>query len=331
MVFNPTQLQRMAEIFNEAILKSAFSDIQVTADDFDPIGSFGGASLIKFHSDKNPLETIFKRLAQNRQVDRGQFFHFKDMDVAKLIVQHQSVQVSNMLSNHENDFAEYTEFFQRLGIINQLIPATFITDRTTVNSRKNRPIDEDRDDTLILCMSKEGHKERFWDQYAKKDTGVCLVLRFLDFVRDDSGVSYDFRDVFYDDGYQFEFLNKVNHLFSVEFGRVLFIEGISKFARFYKRGSYSWENETRLAFDFGKGLFPGPFLKTKFDIQTNGNRRYIVLPLKGSPIPNPLFTLDIDEVIIGKNVPDTDREDLTALLKANFPNAKVWQREYTNY
>jgi len=74
MVFNNTQRHRMAEIFNEAITSSAFADVQVTADDFDPYDSLGGASLTKFRTNRKPLLTVFNRLAQNRQVDQSQFF-----------------------------------------------------------------------------------------------------------------------------------------------------------------------------------------------------------------------------------------------------------------
>ena len=332
MAFTIAQRTRMAEIFNEAVAKSQFKDIRVTADDFDPYDCLGD-ELIKFESGNNPIINLFNKLAQQRQVDQGQFFHFKDVAIAKLIIEHQSVQVSNLFSNHANDFAEYTEFFQRLGIIHQLIPSTYVMNQATINSRKDRPIDKDRQNIMILCMSKEGHKERFWEQYAKKDTGVCLVFRFTDLVTDGGAVhSWDLRDVDYDEGYQFDFLNEVNHRLSVEFNRILFIEGISKFARFYKRGHYSWENETRLAFDFDASSPASGFLKARFDIETAAdNRKYITLPLKGNSKVNPLFTLDIDEVILGYHVSKADCDEIEALLAIKFPNAKIWQRLHYNY
>jgi hypothetical protein len=330
MAYSLIQRGRMADIFNDAIKSSLLNDISVTATDFDPDEGFLGVPLIKFLDGKDPIPKLFARLAQNRQVDKGQFYHFKSVKIALSILQHRALQVSNLFSNRDNDFAEYTELFQRMGLLHQLIPTTYLADQTTINSRRDRPIDEDRDEVLILCLTKEGHKEKFWKEYANNDTGVCLVLRFEDFVRP-AAHTYDFRDVYYDKGYDFEFINKVNHHFSQEFGRLLFIDGLTKFARCYKRNRYNWENETRLVFDYHKSATSQEFLRKTFKLEVDGDRKYITLPLKGSTPNNPLFTITIDELIVGQQVSSSDFDDLKKILHAGYPQARIWQREYSNY
>lgn len=332
MAFTITQRTRMAEIVNHAISETEFSSLTVTPNDFDPNDSFMGSGLIKWQdSNNNPITKAFNATAQNRITDKGQFFHFKSLNIARLIIQNKSVQVSNLLSNQQNDFAEYSEFYKRLGLFHQLIPKDYCEQKTTkqYNPASRSPMDEEREHILIICFSKEGHKERFWQDYASNDTGVCLVFRFLNFIPDHAYL-YNFRDVCYDNGYRFDFINHINYHFSREFGKQLFIEGITKFSKFYKRGKYQWENETRLAFHYSHAFgHYGPTLEKAFPMQTDvaTNRKYINLPLEGSNTPNPFFTLTIDEVICGKNVSEADCNSLETLLAANFPNARFWQRK----
>jgi hypothetical protein len=327
MHFTKAELTQMAEIFNDAISGTEFEKNIVSWEDFEPSKSYLGTNnLIRFKSDAEHISRIFSRLSQNRIIDQGQFYHFKNIDIAKQIISERVIQTSNLLSNHKNDFAEYTELFQRLGLINLLIPADYCLDAANVSKRANRPIDDDRNDILILCFSKEGHKEKFWKEYAKEDTGVCLVFRFLSFVKDLEH-TYEFRDVIYDHGYRFDFLNKVNHLFSFYFNRILPVEGITKFAKHYKRGSYEWENETRLVFDYGKLAGYKEFIQQNFPLKNDGERRYAEIPL----IKNVLFELTIDEIIVGKNVSEVQYEEISNLLKMNFPKAYIWQRKNSSY
>jgi hypothetical protein len=321
MNFTRTNREKMAKIFNEAISETEFSHHIVSWEDFSPVPT---GNLITFNPDKDPFGKMLGRIAPSRIIDKGQFFHFKNFNIAKNIISKKTIQVSNLFSNHQNDFAEYSEFFQRLGLIKNLIPKDFYERPENVTSRSNRPIDDDRDNMMILCFSKEGHKERFWKEYAKEDTGVCLVFRFLSFT-EEAHHTYDFRDVAYDHGYRFEFLNKINHLFSQDFQKLLFVDGITRFARCYKRGQYEWENETRLIFDYGGDY--KDYLPTLFPVQQDGMRKYIEIPLG----KNDLFELIIDEVIVGKNVPDKDFDELKRLLSTEFPSAFIWKREYSNY
>lgn len=332
MPFTTAQMTRMAEIVNEAISTSEFPTFTVTHNDFDPNDSFMGGGLIKWsNSNDNPVTKAFNLTALNRITDKGQFFHFKTLNIAQSIISNKSVQVSNLLSNQANDFAEYSEFYKRLGLFHQLIPKDYCQQKhtNTFNPASKSPMDEERENILILCFAKEGHKERFWKDYANNDNGVCLAFRLLNF-DPQYAMLYNFRDVSYDNGYRFDFINHINYHFINEFGRQLFVEGITKFSKFYKRGKYEWENETRLAFhyNFDFGGY-GTDLQRVFPLQTDPTtqRKFINLPLQGNITPNPYFTLTIDEVICGRNVSPTDYAAIETALRANFPTAIIWQRK----
>ncbi len=332
MAFTRTELTRMADIVNDAISQTEFSIFTVTYADFASDDSYMGGGLIKWaDSNNNPVSKAFNQMAKNRITDKGQFFHFKSLTIAQLIIANKSIQISNLLSNEQNDFAEYSEFFKRLGLFNQLMPKDYCQQLQTqnFNPASLSPMDEQRENILILCFSKEGHKEEFWTSYANNDTGVCLSFRFKDYI-DTEILNYDFRDICYDNGYRFDFINHINYHFRKEFDRLLFVEGISKFSKFYKRGKYEWENETRLSFNYDFSTFGlGNHLNTIFPIQqdSTANRKYINLPLEGNTTINPFFTLTIDEVICGKNLSQTDFSALETALNANFPDAKIWQRK----
>jgi hypothetical protein len=332
MPFTIAQMTRMADIVNEAISASEFPTFTVTHNDFDPNDTFMGGGLIKWRdSNNNPVTKAFNLTALNRITDKGQFFHFKSLNIAQLIISNKSVQVSNLLSNQANDFAEYSEFYKRLGLFHQLIPKDYCQQKqtNTFNPASKSPMDEERENILILCFAKEGHKERFWKDYANNDNGVCLVFRLLNF-DPQYAMLYNFRDVSYDNGYRFDFINHINYHFIKEFGRQLFVEGITKFSKFYKRGKYEWENEARLAFhyNFDFGGY-GNDLQRVFPLQTDPatQRKFINLPLQGNVTPNPYFTLTIDEVICGKNVSPTDFTAIETALTTNFPTATIWQRK----
>ena len=332
MAFTTVQLRRMAEIVNQAISPTEFSTFTVTENDFDINDRYMGGGLIKWaDSNINPITKAFNKSALNRINDKGQFFHFKSLSIAKLIIENKSIQVSNLLSNEQNDFAEYSEFYKRLGLFHQLIPTDYCQQQQaqTYNPASQSPMDIQRENILILCFSKEGHKENFWTSYANNDTGVCLSFRFKNYDPEQTH-NYDFRDICYDNGYRFDFINHINYHFRKEFNKQIFVEGISKFSKFYKRGKYEWENETRLCFNYDNTTFGlGNYLNRIFPIQQDSttNRKYINLPLEGNETPNPFFSLTIDEVICGKNISATDYTELERILTTNFPSAKIWQRK----
>jgi hypothetical protein len=331
MAFTEEELDTMTKIVNGALGESDFKDLSATKNDFDPSDVLGPNRLVCWKDpNDNPITKILGRTTKNRFDDRGQFYHFKSIRFAKTIIVQKEIQVSNLLSNQENDFAEYSEFFKRLGLFEKLIPKNYCEQRidSKINLSKSK-LEEERENIFILCFTKDGHNELFWERYALGDSGVCLGFKFSDFAL---GHLYYFRDVVYDNGYKFDFLNHINYHLDKSFGRQLFLQGINKFSKFYKRGKYQWENETRLVFDYA-----GPFhtdlenyLKINSDASTG--RRYIKLPLvtdngeNSGHAKNPFFSLTIDEVICGRHVSIDDFRQLEESLKKTFPSARIWKR-----
>lgn len=330
MTFTDSQLDEMANIVNDAFKSSdEFKDFAIQNRESFMRTSFLRESLINWaDSNDNPIMSIFNKLSKNRITDRAQFFHFKSSKFAEEIIATKKIQVSNLLSNQENDFAELSEFYKRLGLYHKLTSSDqsasngFTPDSPTL-------IDYDRGHTLILCFTKDCHKDVFWEKYAASDTGVCLGFRFeVDFKKPENLLGFDFRDVCYDHGYRFDFLNHINYHFIKKFGHQLYIGGVSKFAKFYKRGKFEWENEVRLVFDYTGGLGGnGDILKQTFPLleNTTSDRKYIEVPL-GNDANNPYFSLTIDEVICGKHVEDEIYDRLKVSLANNFPQATIWKR-----
>lgn len=329
MKYTQKQRQEIAQIINDGIDKAelGFAINHVTSDDILYKDFVPG--LIGFTPGKyNPIKSILNKLSKNRYKDFGQFHHFKNRNIALNIIQDKSIQLSSLLSNHQNDFAEYSEYYKRLGLFYQLTPYNYAEQLSnkTYDPSERTPADDSRDNIFIICFTQDNHNEKFWEIYADKDQHVSIGFKFLAF-KDEFVGKYDFRDVFYDSGYSFEFLNYINFNLRQKFGKYLFVEGSTKFSTFYKRGLYNWEHETRLKFHYDfNPLQNGESLNKIFPIQELQGRRFIEIPLCGHVNVNPMFDLTISEVVCGNAVPKPDYERLKNALKINFPDAYIWQR-----
>ena len=130
---------------------------------------------------------------------------------------------------------------------------------------------------------------------------------------------YEFRDIAYDDGYTYDFINDIRSGFLKCFEKELFIDGVTKFAQFYKRGKYSWESESRLCFDYCMYNYSAIFPVCKDMSDGKIEREYIVVPLA-----NCFWSLNIEEIICGKNVTqDQIREIKSVALPLGM---RVWKR-----
>lgn len=278
----------------------------------------------------DPIKTLFRLLAKNRYADLGQFHHFKSFPVALDIIKSKSIQVSNLVANQENDFAEFSEFYKRVGLYKGFIPLDYAEQlkQGVFNANALCQLDITRENTFILCLTQDNHNERFWAEYGVNDTGIAIGLRFSEF-REDQKHQYNFRDVFYDSGYSLDFLNQINFDLKKEFGSILYFSELHKFTPFYKRGKYSWENETRLSFMYKHENYDtGVTLDSVFPIQTDQHtlRKYICLPIDNPDMPNPLFKLTIDEVVCGSKVTNVQFQELKEQLSLSFPDALIWKR-----
>ncbi|WPV01648.1 hypothetical protein SNE26_07660 [Mucilaginibacter sp. cycad4] len=324
--------QEIAEIINSNI-KSAEFDFkfdEVKPSDIRFHNKYDVKNVLVFEEGKNPITQIFDKLSKNRVGDYGRFHHFKSAHIALDIIKNQSIQVSSLFSNDSNDFAEYTEFYKRIGLFHPLVPEDFQKKafNNNINPKDTRPSDVERNHIFVLCFTQDNHNEKFWKNYANEDHGVAIGFRFSNFNNEGLRL-FDFRDVFYDRGYSFDFYNAIEYQLR-KYNKMFFSDGVDRFSKFYKRARYNWENETRLCFHYDAPNMVGlnGFLDRTFPIQTDSKsgRKFIDLPLTGNSVENPFFELEIVEVVCGKFVGQGMVDQLKDALKQSFPSADFWQR-----
>lgn len=307
-MYNDRDRQRMAEIFNNAVASTCFGPLigDLTKDDFSPDDNRPLIYFSTFPCAPDPLEKIFANCATDRRYDCRQFYHFKSVERAIDILKTGTVQLTALYYHSENDNEEYSEFFRRTG-------HTYPLTTGNVNELKKK--------SFVLCLTKSACREKFWTRYANDDKGVCLGLRYHVGGRD-LQECVDFRDVSYGIGYPFDFIKEIRDRFVREFRKPPFIDGVLKFARFYKRADYSWEDESRISFDYKyeySSLLCGSFPIQK--VLENGRmREYIIVPLKSD-----YFTLEVSEIICGKQVCNADLSRLLAV--SNLPTDRIRVRK----
>ena len=217
-IYAEPQRQRMAEIVNSNLKGSEFETVvgTLSPDEFSEL-DFG--TFVRIKSDyldvPDTLLNAFSSTARDRKRHPVRFYHFLKYGYALWSVEKKALQLTAMKYFEANDHAEYSEFLRLCGYCNV---------RIDVNKRK----------LFVLCLTSESESERFWTEYADCDKGVCLCLR-LSKVNVKNAEYWDMRDVVYDDGQRFSFIRKIRDAFRREFDRELYIEGVDKFARFYKR------------------------------------------------------------------------------------------------
>ncbi len=294
-IYTYRQRQRMAEIVNCNLKGSEFERVVGTLcpDDFSD-SDFGTFIVMKskYIDVPDTLLNAFSSTARDRRQDDIRFYHFLKYGYALKAVKEKALQFTAMKYFDGNDHAEYSEFLRRCGYCKD-------------------GVDGDKRKLFVSCLTNTSESERFWCEYADGDKGVCLCLR-LSKVNAKNAEYWDMRDVVYDNGQRFSFIRKIRDAFRREFDRELYIEGVDKFARFYKRQKYEWEKETRITLDYRchhdlATLFP---IYETNDDQSQVIREFIVVPFK-----NELYTLTLDEVLCGSNVSDFEMEDLRGVSR----------------
>lgn len=330
MPFNDIEKNRIINIINQALSRSnEFNNEHANINDLGLQADLW-QGLINFEDPNNNVITrIFNNTCINRYNSNNLYYHFKPINsIQRLtrvlnIIDNRQIQVSNLLANEQNDFAEYSKLYKRLGLFNKFIPHDYCNQNQNgvYNPASASPVDNERNNIFILCFSRDYQNLRFWNEYAADSNGVCFVFRFTNFV-DLYLNCYDLRDVVYDDGYRFDFINEINYFLRQAFRRLLFLGGITKFSRFYKRFRYFWEVETRLSFDYNSTY--QPFLSNNFPLVHDANRTFIELPLTGNTVSQkPLFNLTIEEIICGNNVSQADYDIIENSLRNNFSAARI--------
>ena len=264
--------------------------------------------IISLGTGSNPIYELFHRIAPYRINEDSIFYHFfkKPEYIIKEngtkqkndLLTDKIIQMTSLTSLSKEDAEEYSHFLKR-------IDSKFLG---------AEDFKEDKRSQYVFCLSRNWRKEKekFWEQYGGQHKGVCVGFRFKK--KEDSpqfrenglnGIA--FRDVYYDSdndsNYNLKFINIFKKKLLKKFGKEPLLYGAIEFAKFYKRESCEWENETRLLINttkkqkgvslFGNNL--NEIGEEKIEKKDGKDRYYFKLKTK-----NCLFSLEIVEIIIGK-------------------------------
>ena len=288
---------------------------------------------------------LFNTAAPNRRAEGTKLYHFKTLKFLQSILETCSIQASNLDSNSQNDHAEFEEFIRRYSNLYPLVPKDYEKKRNSVIPPAERPVDDYRKDTCILCFTQNYDDPRFWEEYVSNSNGVALEFNFLKF-KDEifkgkvkSGHDYErsvkslyeLRDVCYDStGYLFDFINEITYYLYKNYGLLFFIPGSTKMAAWYKRARYTWEKETRLVFDLQYIDFLNKkrdeFFKVDEGTSKPGERTYVVVPFSNSKhaaTSSRLFDVELSRIIVGENVSNDDFDKYSKLAHQYFDRIDV--------
>lgn len=157
---------------------------------------------------------------------------------------------TSLEKNEDNDYSEYSEFFHRTGFFEQFIPNGYVKGKTPLYQPK-LPIDIERENTYIYCLTNTFNKTRHWKEYANYATGVCIEYSFEFKSRLNQCIDFNYGRIVYDTGYLYDYLKEINWMLRRKYQLSFCPTGIRRFAAMYKREKYSWEDESRIVL-FGK-------------------------------------------------------------------------------
>lgn len=247
---------------------------------------------------------LFEKISPALQGEKI-LYHYKGLNIAKNILKSKSIQISNLTSNEYNDYAECSEYLKKIEAYHPLV--------------NNEILDDSRNNLLILCFT-EKQSDSMWKNYG--DKGVCFKIK-ISMSQQNTNETYPmFRQVYYDSGNKFDFISELNYFLYKKY-RLRLSDGLStRHALFFKREKYQEECEWRLAFNCiqSNKTFYGFPIDCSFNsvntlyfqnIQTDENgRKYSTLEFGKN---YPLFTMNIEEVIVNDKVSQKDFEELKKL------------------
>lgn len=233
-------------------------------------------------------------------------YHYKGLNFAKDILKNKSIQISNLTSNEYNDYAEYTEYLKKIEAYHPLV--------------NNEILDDSRNNLLILCFT-EKPSDFMWKNYG--DEGVCFKIK-ISMSQQNTNENYPMlRKVYYNAGNKFDFISELNYFLYKKYKVRIIDDHTTRHALFFKREIYHDEREWRLAFNCIQDYFPlfGSLIDYSFNsvntnyfqhvfIDVNSGRKYSNLEF-GKKYP--LFTMNIEEVIVNDKVSQKDFEELKEL------------------
>ncbi len=280
----------------------------------------------------NPIYKYLMSVIPDMKDSDIPLYHFKSYDIAKVILETNSIQVSNMMSNYKNDFAEYTEFFRRIGMVRPFTtgdkPA--IAKGCFYDSDGKYLVDYWKEDIFIMCLTENGNEPKFWNEYGGNERAEKVRLRIkFDFsnLPNTEGVELkvNFRKVCYDTGYKFDPILELNNTLRLKEKLELEPKGFTRFSAFYKRQKYECEQETRLSFDFtdySSSIRPYvEALQEIYPVRQDKERKYIELNAN-----SPYIKWKILEITCSSSVTDSHFQELVRLGRMHNPDIVVNRR-----
>ncbi len=323
------KLKIVAKIINTALKRSKHK-IKVNWNDFrydennkyirwqPKILKSDGFFITEYGGDNDKFQKYLFSLIKNRKKDNGIFYHFIKFKHVLTLLKKKELQLSSLNYYCKSDPFEYYEFIKRYSNIENL----------NFDYLKQR-----KDKYFMFCLTDSYRNQYLWDNYGGKENGVSLGIRFNNFMENEQlNNNFHFKDVYYDDGYDFEFINEIQFYLKNEMNKQLLLSGIDDFSIFYKRCRFSQEKEIRLCFDYylyetrrewfkknGHVLPEELKLDEKYKIFKYKYRDYIKIPLK-----NEFYEIQISDIICGKNISEDQFKVLTSLKNKE---TLIWRRK----
>jgi hypothetical protein len=325
-----------AEIINGYLTNNGFGDIHVTPEELDHPGALEAYGMIWPGEPFNDFcVKLFRNLSEDHSEKRDfTLFHFKDADTGLKIIESQILQASHLPHQSENDAQEFRYFMEQMGhaLAN---PDLQIPEEMTEAFGEFQSIDQMREDVYILCFTKTDSKEKFWEQYANWHTGICFQFRYSStgnrMIDGQFFESYSLRDMIYDNdnNNRFKFFDEMSRELEVRVGYKLMITEVPRFAVYYKRSPYNWEDEIRLGIDIAYLNARHVQHGITHKLSPDGKRKFIPIPIKGNELffgyefP---FELELVRIQCGKEMTDEMYEKVKELTNRKFPGIEVMRR-----
>jgi hypothetical protein len=327
--------QLVADIINKHLETNGFGHIMVDPQELEWPAFVEEWGMI---CPGEPFNDFFTRLFQIESPDHSEtkdltLYHFKDASTAMNIIQSQTLQLSFLPAQSDNDNQEFSYYLKQIGHelalgkpvpekLKEAYPEGFLT------------IEDMRRGVYAYCFTKTDLNERFWHDYADKHTGVCFKFKYSSTGdRKFYGFfpSYSLRNMIYDNesGNKFGFIQEMNKELKARVGYELMATEAPHFAVYFKQSSFSWEDEIRLSVDVAyldaRNIEHQIYPKTSQD----GKRNFIPIPIKGNDLfffyefP---FDLELIEVQCGEHMTMEVYAKIVDLVAKKYPLVPVIKR-----
>ena len=227
---------------------------------------------------------------------------YRNFDRAKELLTESCLSFSALsnYSDKEQDVKEYEHFYEL----------------TKTNPRVEF-INQQKQNHFITCLTYKRDDKRFWDEYTSGGNGVAVEFSIRNKHSDEL---FDFREVCYDDGSKFILLAEMQEKVFASTGKYILIDDHSKFASFYKRDNFSWENEKRMFFDITnrKANLPN-------GVKLLSIKDKLILKV---PFINDFFEAKIKSIKFGSELPLDNKLELLDIIKQNHKGINVY--DYIN-